>query len=490
MILGLLPWFRDCGNPDNLFEGICGRYWPFILKGGIKMIFKTGIKLLGLLSAWIFLVLAGGSFAQDSGAADVNDIRKILPETERADLMNGWLKWRLDNIIPTLMRREGIDMWLIINREYNEDPVYMSLIPEPTMAARRTSILMFHDQGDRGVKRLSGSYYGAKGWYEGTWTDKKKKQFVSLAEVIKKLDPQKIGINVSPTFRFGDGLTASLKETLEKHLGPELSSRLVSAEKLCLGWLETRSPQEMSVYRHICGIAHDLIAEFFSNRVITPDVTTTEEVVWWIRQRITELGLNTWFQPSISIQRDKREAAKYQENKSIIHRGDLLHCDVGIRYLGLCTDMQWHAYVCKIGEDDAPAGLKRALKRANLTAEIFLNEFRVGRTGNEITDSTMEKATDAGLRPLIYSHPLGVHGHAAGCTMDARPVERAPEGIRVEMEYPLFLNTAYSIEFSSTTKVPEWNNQDVRIAYEEDALFTESGVRFIDGHQVKFLLIR
>jgi len=445
-----------------------------------------------LICSFVMLsVLSGLLLSQEKPVADVSDSRNILPEVKRAEVMNRWLKWRLENIIPALMRRENIDLWLIINREYNEDPVYMSLVPEPTMSARRTSILMFHDRGeDKGVERLSGSYYGMGEWYKGTWKDKKKKQFESLAEVIKEINPKKIGINVSPTFKFGDGLTASMKEKLEKALGPELSSRFVSAEKLCLGWLETRSPQELSVYRHICGIAHDIIAEFFSNKVITPDITTTDEVVWWIRQKITDLGLETWFQPSVSIQRYKKVAEKYKDNPKTIRRGDLLHCDVGIVYLGLCTDMQWQAYVCKKDEDDAPEGLKKAMERTLKVADIFMNEFKLGRTGNEITDSTMEKATNAGLRPLIYSHPLGVHGHAAGCSMDARPPERAPEGIRTEMEYPLYYNTCYAIEFSSTTSVPEWDGQDVRIGFEEDGVFTKDGCHFIDGCQKKILLIK
>ncbi len=423
--------------------------------------------------------------------AGVKDTKNILPEKERARVWNEWLRWRLDNIIPELMRREGIDMWLIINREYNEDPVYLSLMPWPTMAARRTSILIFFDHGDeKGVERLSGSYYDTPGWYKTTWKDKTKKQFVSLAETIRKLNPRKIGINVSPTFRFGDGLTASLKDKLIEHLGPDLSKRLVSAENLCLGWLETRSPMEISVYRHICGIAHDIIAEFFSNQVITPDITTTDDVIWWIRQRITDLGLDTWFQPSISIQRYATEAEKYKENPKVIRRGDLLHCDVGIKYLGLCTDMQWQAYVCRIGEKNAPEGIKRAFERALKVGEIFMAEFKAGRTGNEITDSAMEKAAAAGLRPLIYSHPLGLHGHAAGTSMDARPEDRAPEGIRLEMEYPLNYNTCYAIEFSSTSSIPEWDGQDVRIGFEEDAVFTENGCRYIDGRQKKILLIK
>jgi Xaa-Pro aminopeptidase len=449
------------------------------------------IQIAGILTMAFLTSFA--AFAQ-AGSAEIGtgkDIQNILPERQRAKLMNEWLRWRLDNIIPELMRREGIDMWLVINREYNEDPVYMSMVPEPTMYARRTSILIFHDRGvEMGVERLSGSYYGARGWYEGTWTDKTKKQFESLAEFIKKHDPKKIGINESSKWRFGDGLTASLKETLVKALGPELSSRLVPAENLCIGWLETRSPQELSVYRHVCGIAHDIIAEFYSNKVITPDITTTDDVVWWIRQRITDLGLDAWFQPSISIQRYKKEAAKYGDNDRIIRRGDLLHCDVGIRYLGLCTDMQLQAYVCKIGEDDAPKGLKEALRRTNKVGEIFMGEFKEGRSGNAIVEAAMEKANAEGLRPLIYSHPLGLHGHAAGPPMEARPVGRAPEGFKLRGEYPLYPRTVYAIEYSCTTSIPEWDGQDVRIGFEEDGVFTKDGCKFVDGNQTKFFLIK
>jgi Xaa-Pro aminopeptidase len=444
-----------------------------------------------ILSVVSILGVGSLCFSQEKSVAAVDDSRNILSEKGRAQVMNDWLIWRLENIIPDLMRREGIDMWLVINREYNEDPVYMSLVPEPVMFARRTSILIFHDRGEeQGVERLSGSYYGMGDWYRPTWVDKKKPQFESLAEFIKQRDPKKIGINVSSSWAFGDGLSVELKKKLEYALGPELSSRIVSAENLCVGWLESRSPMELSAYRHICGIAHDVIAEFFSNKVITPDITTTEDVVWWIRDKFRELKLDTWFQPSISIQRHKNEAAKYGEDMNVIRRGDLLHCDVGIKYLGLCTDMQWQAYVCKIEETDAPEGLKEALRRANRVGKVLMSEFRLGRTGKEITESAMQKAGAEGLRPLIYSHPIGFHGHGAGCQMDARPLERAPEGIEKQMEYPLYPNTVYAIEFSSTTSVPEWDGQDVRIGFEENGVFKKDGCKWVDGHQIELLLIK
>ena len=447
---------------------------------------RTTTRIFLTLVLALSTALSVGAFGQ-SGV----DSRNILPERERARIMDEWLKWRLDNILPDLMRREGIDLWLVMSNEPDPGPVYFTLLPATSLYVVRTSILMFHDRGkELGVERLSGGSIGSGAGYKQTWLDRKTKtQFESLAETIKTLNPKKIGIETSPLWGYGDHLTAGLKDKLVAVLGPEYSKRLVSADRLCVGWLETRSPQEMSVYRHICGISHDIIADFFSNKVIVPDITTTEDVEWWFRQRVRDLGLDPWFHPSIDIARSKKEEAKYKD-KEVIRRGDLLHCDIGINYLGLHTDMQWSAYVLQTGETDAPAGLKAALDNANRTADILMAEFREGRTGNEVVDATMKKGEAEGLRPLIYTHPIGVYGHAAGPPIDARATESAPEGSRRRGEYPLFLNTLYSIEFSATTRVPEWDNQDVRIGFEDDAIFTKEGCRFADGRQRTLLLIR
>ncbi len=448
-------------------------------------------RMLKLFSSFSWVLILAGSFSAGSQFRPAVDSMNILPERERARIMDEWLRWRLDNILPELMRREGIDLWLVICNEPDPGPVYFTLLPSTSLYVVRTSILIFHDRGkELGVERLSGGSSGIGDWYKPTWLDKKNKtQFGSLAEVIKKMNPKKIGINTSPLWGYGDHLTAGLKDKLVSALGPEYSKRLVSADRLCIGWLETRSRQELSVYRHVCGISHDLIAGFFSNRVIVPDITTTEDVEWSFRQKVRDLGVDPWFHPSIHIQRSKTKEAEYKD-KNVIRRGDLLHCDIGIRYLGLYTDMQWSAYVLQTGETDAPEGLKQALANAGRVADILMAEFREGRKGNEVVDSAMKKAEAEGLRPLIYTHPIGVYGHAAGPPIDARALESAPEGSRLRGEYPLYLNTMHSIEFSATTKVSEWDGQDVRIGYEDDAIFTTEGCIFADGGQKAFLLIR
>lgn len=408
----------------------------------------------------------------------------VLGMKDRAEVFDGWLRMRLDNVLPEIMRRENIDMWVVICREYNEDPVYLTLVPSTSMSARRLSMLVFYDKGKEGIERVTVSRYGISDLYKSVWEPEKIDQWKRLAEVIKDRKPKKIGIDESNTFAFGDGLSASHKAKLVEALGPEYAKRLLSAERIAVGWLERRTPQELEVYPQIVAIAHKIIADAFSRNVITPGVTTTDDVVWWMRERIAELKLGTWFQPSISIQRPKTGETK---GSRVIHRGDLLHCDMGITYLGLNTDTQEHAYVLRQGEDDAPKGLRDALAQGNRLQDIFLAEFKELKTGNEILAAALKKAKDEGLKPSIYTHPLGFHGHAAGPTIGLWDKQG---GVPGEGDYPLFYDTCFSIELNIKASLPEWDNQDVQIALEEDAAFTRAGIFFIDGRQTKFFLIK
>lgn len=418
-------------------------------------------------------------------------IKDILSEKERARVTNEWREWRLENILPELMREQNLDMWLIINREWIEDPVFFTLVQKPMMASPGCAALFFHDQGAaKGVKGFSCSPHGDLPGYEEVWESRQKTQFEALAEAIKACNPQKIGINVSQRWGYGDGLTASLHDDLRNALGSEFAAKLVSAGDLCVRWLETRSPQEMDFYKHICGVTHGIIDELYTREVITPDNTSLDEVVWWIRQRITDLGLATWFQPSLSIVRFEGENEDINQDNNIIRRGNLLHCDLGIEYSGLCSDMQWWAYVCRPGENDAPEGLTKAFNRATKVADIFMDEFIEGKTGHEIAEAALVKAESCGLKPSIYSHPVGVHGHGAGTTFNTAAPEKQDERNVMRWDYPLYANTCYAIELSSTTSVPEWDNQDVTIGFEETAAFTSEGCRFIDGRQSKLILIK
>lgn len=416
--------------------------------------------------------------------------QKILPLRDQVAVRNGWLKQRLEEILPALMAREGFDMWVILCNEYNEDPVLMSLLPEPAMSARRRTILVFTLQDEGTVERLSLDRYGWGEYYQRGWEPEKEGQFDCLARVIKSRDPQTIGINFSNTFAFGDGLSHSEYKLMAAALGEELMSRTKSAERLCVGWLERRIEPELTVYPGLVEIGHALIAEAFSNHVIQPGITTTDDVVWWMRHKMKALGLRAWFHPTVEIQAHglsfKAGYSERSAKRTLIMPGDLLHCDVGFIYLGLATDQQQHAYVLQLGESAAPAGLQAALADGNRLQDIHVEHMTVGWSGNEVLSAVREQAQSEGLIPCVYSHPIGYHGHAAGPTIGLWDQQG---GVAGKGDYPLFDNTCYSIELNVEKVVPEWDDQVVRIALEEDAVLTGGKMRWLDGRQTELHLV-
>ena len=410
----------------------------------------------------------------------------ILTQREQAKVMDDILDDRLRNTLPALMRREGFDMWVLISRENNEDPVLKTMLPGTWLAARRTTMLLIFDRGksangtDQGLEYLAVARYDVGTVFKKSWNpEEQPNQWAQLGKLMNERTPKKIGINKAEHYGHADGLTANDFDKLMASISPTLKKNVVSAQQLAVSWLETRTEKEMAIYPQICRIAHQIIAEGFSDKVIQPGVTTTEDVVWWYREEIKRLKLDTWFHPSVEIQRTG------DSQSNVIQPGDLLHVDFGITYLRLNTDTQQHAYILKAGEKDAPPYLKDAFKKGNQLQDIFTGNFKEGKTGNQILAESRKQAIEQGITPSIYTHPIGYHGHASGTTLGMWDMQG---GVAFTGDYPMHLNTAYSIELNCMVNIPEWK-KDVRIALEEDAYFNENGVRYIDGRQTEIILI-
>ncbi|AYB29885.1 M24 family metallopeptidase [Chryseolinea soli] len=413
----------------------------------------------------------------------------ILPQREQAKVIDEILDDRLRTVLPALMRREGFDMWIVMSREYNEDPVIKTLLPATWMAARRTTMLVMFDRGEgKEMEYLAVARYDVGKVFKRAWDpDQQPDQWAQLASIIQERDPKKIGINKAEHYGHADGLTANDYELLLKSLNKKLHPRIASAERLAVSWLETRSEKEMVIYPQICRIAHEIIEEGFSDRVIQPGVTTTEDVVWWYREKISALKLDTWFHPSVSIQRSEPDAIFTKRLQPlVIQPGDLLHVDFGITYLRLNTDTQQHAYILKAGETDAPDYLKKALRQGNALQDILTGNFALNKTGNQILADSRRQAISQGLTPSIYTHPIGYHGHAAGTTIGQWDMQ---QGVPGSGDYAMHYNTAYSIELNVTTHIDEWK-KDIQIKLEEDGFFDGEGkFRYIDGRQKELIVI-
>jgi hypothetical protein len=422
---------------------------------------------------------------------------------EQAEIRQEWLQIRLERVLPRLMREHDVQMWIIPVREYNEDPVFFSIVSPTTMAARRRTIYVFCDRGpEHGVERIAIGGTSQGGLYRvvrhpdaatGTAGTQRRAaepfgpdQWRLLTPIVEQCDPRTIQLNVSHAHAFSDGLPHGEWEQMEPAIPAPYRDRIVRRELLPLQYIEERIPEMMPTYVRMQELAHEIIATAFSNEVVTPGVTRTQDVVWWMRQRVNDLGLGTWFQPSVSVQR--RGVEMGDSVNPVILRGDVLHTDFGITALGLNTDTQHMGYVLRAGESDAPAGMYAALANAQRLQDILLEEMEPGRSGNEVLHRTLARMRAEGLNGTMYSHPIGDHGHGAGPIIGLWDRQ---EGVPGWGDPPLRPNTWFSTELQVTTPVPEWDGQPVRMAMEEEAYLDAEGRRhWMLRRQERFHLVR
>jgi Xaa-Pro aminopeptidase len=418
---------------------------------------------------------------------------QVLSLREQARVMGELMGDRLNNLLPALMEKNKTEMWILISREYNEDPVLKTMLPAEWLSARRTTILVFYNNpAKKQFEKLAIARYNVGEHIKAAWDMQRfPDQWEALVDLIKSRNPQQIAINTSKNYGHADGMDHTNYTQLMDKLPANFKSRIVSAETLAVNWLETRTVREMQVYPQLVNMTHQIIEEGFSENVITPGVTTTDDLVWWFRQKIRDLGLETWFHTSVDVQRSDSTSFEHLRSFSnrpkdeVIIPGDLLHVDIGITYLRLNTDIQQHAYVLKPGETALPKALQEAFEKANRLQDILTSNFVLGRTGNQILAASLAQAKAEGIKPSIYTHPLGFHGHAAGPTIGMWDQQG---GVPGSGDFPLNYNTAYSIELNAASFIPEWK-KEIRIMLEEDGYYDASGFRYIGGRQRAVYLV-
>jgi Xaa-Pro aminopeptidase len=443
-----------------------------------------------IAALFLIVLLVSPVQAADQGRV-IDSMGDILPLRERPAVVNEILAERFDTLLPRLMTESGLDMWLVIAREYADDPVYASLVPRPSFTARRTTMLVFHRLDDGTVERLTVARYPLGEPYEEAWSGGSlDEQWTALGALIEEKDPGRIGINVSRDWPVADGLTHGLHERLLEVLPGGFVDRLEPAEELIVRWLETRTDHEIELYAHVVALARAVIAEGFSSQVITPGVTTTDDVAWYLRQRFADLDLPVWFMPYVNIQREDVECADDEDfcgTGGVIHRGDVLHTDVGICYLGVCTDTQEMAYVLRVGEHEVPGFLQDAMAVGNRWQDHLTANFETGRTGNEILAATIADAEADDLVSSTYTHPIGRFGHAPGPTIGMWDDQ---DGTPVRGDWPLYPNTAYAIEGNVKVPTDGWGGGNVQIKLEQSAVFDGERVLYLAGRQTEWHVVR
>ena len=406
----------------------------------------------------------------------------LPPVRQQAEEMQGWVEARLERVLPALMAEYDVDMWILSMREYGEDPVFWSIVSPTTFAARRRSIYVFTRREDGSVERLALGGTSQGGLFEiyrsprpaptgeqaELWGDE---QWRLLREIVSDRDPSNIVLNIDETWAFADGLASGEREALERALGEEYRSRIRREPRLATDYIAVRVPEMMPRYRKVMETVHAIISEAFSNSVITPGVTTTDDVVWWLRQRVNDLGMGTWFQPSVSVQ---RAGGVPGDGPAVIRPGDLLWTDFGVIAQRLKTDTQHLGYVLREGETEAPAGLRACLAASNRMQDIQLDEMTPGRTGNEALAAALQRMKEEGIEGTLYSHPIGDHGHGAGPLIGLWDRQ---EGVPGRGDAVLRPSTWFSIELQARVEIPEWGGETASCRKEEEAYLDENGDR-------------
>ena len=414
--------------------------------------------------------------------------QNILNLRQQAKVIDEIQKDRLENLLPKLMKLHDVEMWVLITREYNEDPVVKTFLPPTWLNARRRTIIVFSLK-DGIFKSAAITRYPFGKLIPSLWNkEKEPNQWKALSNYIEAQNPKNIAVNTSENYALADGLVRTDFDNLINVLPKKLTSKIISSEPLAVSWIETRTKREMILYKQLVSITHNIIKQAFSNQVITPGITTTDDVVWWLREKVRSLGLDTWFHPTVDVQRNESSDLYSFDGKSkfdIILPGDLLHCDFGISYLTLNTDCQQLAYVLKRGEKNAPEELIKALKDGNTVQDFLTNNFVLGKTGNHILKIALNQSKKAGYKPQIYTHPLGVFGHSAGTTFG---MWDAQNGVPGSGEHPLQLETVYAIELNTKVYINGWN-KEIRIMLEEAGYFGSEGFNYVNGRQTKLILL-
>lgn len=413
-----------------------------------------------------------------------------------ADERQQWVNKRVTEVLPSLMEEYDVRMWILSMREYAEDPVFRSITSPTTFAARRRSIYVFHRAADGTFERLALGGTDQGGLFQAFRSSRPAiteatgelvgdEQWRLLRELVEDRDPENIVLNIDPDWAFADGLHAGEREVLEEALGPVYVARVKREPMLAVNYIAHRIPEMMPRYRQIMETVHATISEAFSNAVVTPGVTTTDDVVWWLREKVRELGWTTWFQPSVTLQRPG--PIYTMPGRGIIQRGDVLWTDFGVVAFGLSTDTQHMGYVLREGEADVPEGLKQCLRNANRMQDIVLEEMVPGRTGNQALAAARARMEAEGINGTIYNHPIGDHGHGAGPLIGRWD---AQEGVPVRGDALIRPSVWHSIELQATTPVPEWDDKEVRCSQEEEAYLDEDGDRhWVFRRQTQFHIV-
>lgn len=417
----------------------------------------------------------------------------LLPWSRQIAIREGWVQERHAALLP-MLRRHGISMWIVATEEFHDDPLVQHVAPPRPYVGNR-DFFVFIDAGDAGLKRVAITGYTEDNLRLFFDTGEPVPAEVRLGQLVDQYKPKTIGLAIGGTRGMTRSLTYDTYRMITGAIGTPPGVSIVSAQDLIEEYADTRLASEMPHYRTAVQLTEALTRRALSSEVIRPGTTTVGEVRRWLYDALWAHGVRTWFQPDLRVQRRGTPGATSRgflavaPEATVIERGDVVHLDFGLSYMGFDTDWQKMAYVLREGETDVPAGLKAAMKNTNtLQDAVMRRHSRPGRLAADVYTDTMAEMKTAGIEAMIYSHPIGLHGHGLGASIDFRATQRVDIGQQAQKR--LRLGSYISIELNTATAVPEWDGQKVFVMMEDDAHLTETGWEFFRPRQEAWYLVR
>jgi len=398
---------------------------------------------------------------------------------------------KFDLILPAAMRDNGIDMWIVMQKENAFDPMYEDL------GRGYVGSVGYYIFTDRGGDRIERAAIGVSGYLlEQCKVYDLVRGYAPLRAFIAERNPKRIGINMSEEIGSADGLTKTSYDRLVRELGPDLAARLVPAEKLVSDYRSGFTASQLVAFGEAGELSRQIAERALSNEVITPGVTSLEDVAWWMMDQLQLRALGSSFDmPSVYITGPRGIEAT--SNERIIQRGDLLIIDWGVGYLNTWTDVKRMAYVLKPGETAAPKGFQAAFDNALRVRDIIHRTIRPGGTAADMLERLRGEIVKGGFRMqgtfnevsndqlvevMIGCHSVGDRGHGSGPSIAAFNPR--------QLTFPIKAFNPFSIELFAWTPAPEWNGAKVRIPLEDDAIVTSRGVEWLYPVNQRILLVR
>lgn len=407
----------------------------------------------------------------------------------RAQLIYEILRDRLDALQEAVLAADNLDMWLILCREDNPDPVHEHLIPLDCWTPILQMLVFVRTAG--GLRRFNISGTDTKDLYERPYAGQdESKQYSELNKLLAMCNPQRIGINTGSTQWCAGGLTVNLHRRLLANIPEKFHGRLVPAEKTCTCFMQSMIPRELRIYADVVALGREIIADLYRPGRIKPGETQIADLRWMYWNRVVEMGLELAFLPYFRRIRSRQNEDQYGPEDTVIRYGDAIHCDVGIQYLRCNSDHQEWAYVLRPGENDAPSELKAILAQGNRLQDIFMDVMtnNVGVSGNELLGRMLRRAEVEKIRGAkIYSHNIGRLLHEPG-PLIGLPWEQKDTGGRGAVK--LIPNTCFAMELCSEGPVTEWQRDAVCLSIEQEVCVNSEGqCRLLSGRQTAFHLI-